>query len=107
MLRRDVEFVGLRAKLSRELAKFFLREQIDGVAACRPAAGGKSAEIVGGHDPPPKAGPHVIWLDCICYWFPARGVRVTRRNHMMLRAIRRTRAEQTATTNSVILITRI
>ena len=62
MLRREVEFVSLRVELSRELAKFFLCEQIEGVVACRPAPGSKSAEIASGHGLPPKTGPPLsVW----------------------------------------------
>ena len=53
MLGRKIEFVGLRVEFSRELAKFFLGEQIEGVATCRPAPGSKSAEIARGHGLPP------------------------------------------------------
>src|SRR6476660_9005440 len=42
-----------------------------------------------------------------CWLFPAPGVRVTRRNHMMLTTIQHTGASQTAATNTVIWITRI
>ena len=74
MLGRKVEFVSLRVELSRELAKFFLGEQIEGVAACRPASGSKSAEIVGGHGLPPYTGSHVnrLFSDML---FVVRGTR--------------------------------
>jgi len=59
MFGRDVELVRLRVELSRELAKFFLGEQVEGIAAGCPAAGSKRAEIVGGHGLPPHTGFHV------------------------------------------------
>jgi len=51
---RAVELVGFRVELSRELAKLFLGEQIEGFATCCPAPGSKSAEVVGGHRSAPK-----------------------------------------------------
>jgi hypothetical protein len=49
MLRVKIQFISFRVKLRGELAKFFLRKQIEAVAARRLAPDRKGAEVAGGH----------------------------------------------------------